>query len=46
MDMILCDWTRMGRSYCLAGAVASGSGWTMVRPILHKHAQAPVRNVG
>ena len=23
MDMILCDWTRMGRTYCLAGAVFS-----------------------
>lgn len=46
MEMILCDWTRMGRAYCLTGAVNAGGGWTMVRPILHKRGPAPVRNVG
>ncbi len=46
MEMILCDWTRMGRAYCLTGAVNNGSGWTMVRPLLHKRCPSPVRNVG
>lgn len=46
MEMILCDWTRMGRAYCLAGAVATKDGWTFVRPILHNKSGDPVRNVG
>ena len=46
MEMVLCDWTRMGRSYCLAGAVAGRDGWTFVRPLLHKRSESPVRNVG
>jgi hypothetical protein len=46
MDMILLDWTRMGRSYCLAGVVQDRGGWRVVRPLLFKHRDAPVRNVG
>src|SRR5262245_18607411 len=46
MEMILCDWTRMGHAYCLTGAVNSGSGWTIVRPLLHKRGSDTVRNVG
>jgi len=46
MDMILLDWTRMGRSYCLAGAVAEGGRWRVVRPLLARWRDAPVRNVG
>lgn len=44
--MILLDWTRMGRWYCLAGAVADGDSYRVVRPLLVKHRDAPVRNVG
>ena len=44
--MILLDWTRMGRSYCLAGAVADGGTYRVVRPLLLKYRDAPVRNVG
>lgn len=44
--MILLDWTRMGRSYCLAGAVAEHGHYRVVRPLLVKHRDAPVRNVG
>ena len=44
MEMVLCDWTRMGHAYCFAGAVEMGA-WMTVRPILHNRA-APVRNVG
>ena len=46
MEMILLDWTRMGRSYCLAGAVSDGGGWRIVRPLLAKNKTAAVRNVG
>jgi hypothetical protein len=46
MDMILLDWTRMGKSYCLAGVVAGEDGCRVVRPLLTKFRHAPVRNVG
>ena len=46
MDMILVDWTRMGRTYCLAGAVFQDKQWRIVRPLLTKFCDAPVRNVG
>jgi len=44
--MILLDWTRMGRSYCLAGATAEASGYRVVRPLPVKYRGAPVANVG
>jgi hypothetical protein len=46
MDLILLDWTRMGRCYCLAGAVVEGNFVRTVRPLLGKFRDAPVRNVG
>jgi hypothetical protein len=46
VDMILVDWTRMGRTYCLAGAVFQDKQWRVVRPLLTKLREAPVRNVG
>ena len=46
MNMVLVDWTRMGRTYCLAGAVSEGGQWRMVRPLLTKFREAIVRNVG
>jgi hypothetical protein len=46
MDFILLDWTRMGRSYCLAGAVFDQGRWRVLRPLLAKSRGAPVRNVG
>jgi hypothetical protein len=46
VDMVLVDWTRMGRTYCLAGAVLEGEQWRMVRPLLTKFREAVVRNVG
>jgi hypothetical protein len=46
MDMILLDWTRMGKTYCLAGVVEQGGRYYVVRPLpLMKHSPA-VRNVG
>jgi hypothetical protein len=44
--MILLDWTRMGRTYCVAGAVVQDGKWRIVRPMLTKFREAPVRNVG
>src|SRR5262245_9699737 len=46
MDMILLDWTRMGRTCCLAGAVFDHGQLRIVRPLLVKHREAAVRNVG
>jgi hypothetical protein len=45
MDMILVDWTRMGKTYCLAGVVPE-HGYRVVRPLLKSDNLAPVRNVG
>src|SRR5262245_57022886 len=46
MEMILLDWTRMGKWYCLAGVVEQGGTFRVVRPLLAKFRAAPVRNVG
>src|SRR6516225_7118935 len=46
MDMVLLDWTRMGKHYCLAGAVVRSNPIRLVRPLLTKFRDAPVRNVG
>jgi hypothetical protein len=44
--MVLLDWTRMGRTYCLAGAVPDQGSYRVVRPLLVRGREAPVRNVG
>jgi hypothetical protein len=44
--MILLDWTRMGKSYCLAGVIVQGLDVRVVRPLLVKHRGECVRNVG
>jgi hypothetical protein len=44
--MILLDWTRMGKSYCLAGVVPQNGQLRVVRPLLARQREAPVRNVG
>jgi hypothetical protein len=46
MNMVLLDWTRMGNSYCLAGAVLDGGAVHVVRPLLNRFRDAPVRNCG
>ena len=46
VEMTLVDWTRMGRVYCLAGAVAERGGWRFVRPLLARDRNCPVRNTG
>jgi hypothetical protein len=44
--MILLDWTRMGRTYCLAGVVNDGRRYRVVRPLPVRHRGSPIRNVG
>src|SRR6266852_7495844 len=46
MEMVLLDWTRMGKAFCLAGAVLQDGTYRIVRPLLTKNRNAPVRNVG
>jgi hypothetical protein len=44
--MVLLDWTRMGKLYCLAGAVAEGGRFRIVRPLPVKVRGCPAPNVG
>jgi hypothetical protein len=44
--MILVDWTRMGRSYCLAGAVPEPGRVRIVRPLPARSRGLPLRNAG
>jgi hypothetical protein len=44
--MLLIDWTRMGKFYCLAGAIYEGGQYRIVRPLQFMFRDAPVRNVG
>jgi hypothetical protein len=46
MDIILLDWTRMGRSYCLAGAVNQAGQIRIVRPMPARGRDGPVPNFG
>jgi hypothetical protein len=46
VEMVLLDWTRMARSYCLAGVVLDRGAYRVVRPLLARYREAPVRNVG
>jgi len=46
MEMILVDWTRMGKVYCLAGAVADRGSWKFVRPLQARHRDTVPRNSG
>jgi len=46
VDMILLDWTRMGKTFCVAGAVVQGGQYHVVRPLSVHFRDAPVRNVG
>jgi hypothetical protein len=46
VDIILLDWTRMGRVYCLAGAILQAGGWRIVRPMPVRGRQSPIANNG
>ena len=44
MDIVLLDWTRMGRYYCLAGVIVQAGEYRIVRPLpaLDRHKCAPI----
>ncbi len=46
MDMVLLDWTRMGRVYCLAGVIYQGGDYRVVRPLHVRGRTAAERNTG
>ncbi|HTU19866.1 MAG TPA: hypothetical protein VMG10_17520 [Gemmataceae bacterium] len=46
MEMVLLDWTRMGKLYCLAGVVQQNGQLCVVRPLPAAQRAAPVRNIG
>jgi hypothetical protein len=46
MDLILLDWTRMGKTYCLAGVVRQDGQFRVVRPMPRSNHPLPVRNIG
>lgn len=46
MAFVLLDWTRMGKGYCLAGAVLEGEGARIVRPLSITHQRSVVGGGG
>lgn len=46
MDMVLLDWTRMGKTYCLAGVVQHDGQLRVVRPLPITRRAEAVRNIG
>jgi len=44
--MILLDWTRMGKTFCLAGVVFQGGQYRVVRPLRARNHDAEVRKAG
>ena len=46
MDFILLDWTRMGRVYCLAGAIVQVGQYRIVRPLPGRAKDSPTPNNG
>lgn len=46
MEITLLDWTRMGRVYCLAGAIVQAGGYRIVRPLPARGRNNPVPNQG
>jgi hypothetical protein len=46
VDIVLLDWTRMGRVYCLAGAIVQAGGYRIVRPLPARARSSPLPNNG
>jgi hypothetical protein len=46
VDIILLDWTRMGRVYCLAGAIYQAGEFRIVRPLPARARNSPIANNG
>ena len=45
-DMILLDWTRMGKTYCLAEVVGQPGNFRVVRPLMTRMRETALRKVG
>jgi hypothetical protein len=46
VDVILLDWTRMGRTWCLAGAITQAGQIRIVRPMPARSRNSPMANNG
>jgi hypothetical protein len=46
MEMVVVDWTRMGKTFCIAGVTPAEGGLRVVRPLPTFGRNAPVRNIG
>ncbi|MCI0459824.1 MAG: hypothetical protein L0Z62_22980 [Gemmataceae bacterium] len=46
MELIVLDWTRMGKTHCLAGVVLDDLDVRVVRPLPARFRASPIRNVG
>jgi hypothetical protein len=46
MEMVLLDWTRMGKVCCLVGLIQHDGGLRVVRPLPTYGRTAPVHNIG
>jgi hypothetical protein len=46
MEMVLLDWTRMGRTYCVAGATKVNGELRIIRPLPRSQRESPLRNTG
>ena len=46
MDLIVLDWTRMGKVYCLAGVIDQGGQYRVVRPLHVRGKTEAERNTG
>lgn len=46
MDLILLDWTRIGKGYCLAGVIVQNNQYWVVRPLPPEVSTTPARNLG
>lgn len=44
--MILLDWTRMGKTYCLTGVIVQNNEYRVVRPLQAAQRNNAIRNVG
>jgi hypothetical protein len=44
--LILLDWTRMGKTHCLAGVMIDDMEVRVVRPLSARFRTSPIRNVG
>src|SRR5262245_43364142 len=46
MDLVVLDWTRMGKVYCLAGVIEQAGGFRVVRALPLRRGGAAERSAG